>query len=50
MKMAGERGMIEEAMASASVKMKGGKTRIPSSLQLAPFLPFPARMMILNHL
>jgi hypothetical protein len=32
MTMAGTRGMIEEAMASASVKTNGRKTRIPSSL------------------
>jgi hypothetical protein len=32
MTMAGTRGMIEEAMASASVKMNGRKTRISSSL------------------
>jgi hypothetical protein len=32
MTMAGERGMIEEAMTSTSVKMNGRKTRRPSSL------------------
>jgi hypothetical protein len=30
--MAGTRGMIEESMASASVKTNGRKTRIPSIL------------------
>jgi hypothetical protein len=32
MTMAGTRGMIEESMSSASVKMNGRKTRRPSSL------------------
>jgi hypothetical protein len=32
MAMTGTRGMIEEAMASASVKTNGRKTRIPASL------------------
>jgi hypothetical protein len=32
MTMIGARGMIEEAMTNASVKMNGRKTRIPSSL------------------
>jgi hypothetical protein len=49
MAMTGTRGMIEETMTSASVKMNRRNTRRPSSLYIIPFLPYPARLMILNH-